>query len=108
VARPLHLETGTAAPTTTIQAVTTVFVYVHSFLLLGLELRARRRTEPSILGPAETPSGLGRASMSPASVEPNLPSGVAQSCHRAAGTARASLPRCDPSATLPGWRTPTD
>ena len=64
---PYNLETGTAAATTTIQAVTTVFVYVLSFLLLGLELRARRRTEPSILGPRrDATSRLGRASVSPA------------------------------------------
>ena len=62
-----NLETGTAAATTTIEAVTTVFVYVLSFLLLGLELRARRRTEPSILGPRrDATSRLGRASVSPA------------------------------------------
>jgi uncharacterized protein len=50
-----NLETGTAATTATIQAVTTAFVYVLAFLLVGLELRARRRGEASILGPAEAP-----------------------------------------------------
>ncbi len=46
-----NLATGTAAATGTIQAVTTTFVYVQAFLLVGLELRARRRGEASILGP---------------------------------------------------------
>jgi uncharacterized protein len=46
-----NLETGTAAATSTIQAVTSAFVYVLAFLLVGFELRARRRGEPSILGP---------------------------------------------------------
>jgi membrane protease YdiL (CAAX protease family) len=46
-----NLETGTAAATSTIQAVTSAFVYVQAFLLVGLELRARRRGEASILGP---------------------------------------------------------
>ena len=46
-----NLATGTAAATGTIQAVTTTFVYVQAFLLVGLELRARRRGEAPILGP---------------------------------------------------------
>jgi membrane protease YdiL (CAAX protease family) len=46
-----NLETGTAAANSTIQAVTSAFVYVLAFLLVGLELRSRRRGEPSILGP---------------------------------------------------------
>jgi membrane protease YdiL (CAAX protease family) len=40
-----------AAATSTIQAVTSAFVYVLAFLLVGLELRARRRGQASILGP---------------------------------------------------------
>jgi membrane protease YdiL (CAAX protease family) len=48
-----NLETGTAAATSTIQAVTSAFVYVLAFLLVGFELRARRRGEPSILGPRQ-------------------------------------------------------
>jgi membrane protease YdiL (CAAX protease family) len=55
-----NLDTGTAASTSTIQAVTTAFVYVLAFLLVGLELRARRRGQPPILGPrrgAASPSG---------------------------------------------------
>ena len=46
-----NLDTGTAAATTTIQAVTTALVYLLAFLLVGLELRARRRGDRSILGP---------------------------------------------------------
>jgi hypothetical protein len=46
-----NLATGTAAATGTIQAVTSTFVYVQALLLVGLELRARRRGETSILGP---------------------------------------------------------
>ena len=46
-----NLETGTAAANSTVQAVTSAFVYVMAFLLVGLELRSRRRGEPSILGP---------------------------------------------------------
>jgi uncharacterized protein len=46
-----NLATGTAGSTGTIQAVTSAFIYVQAFLLVGLELRARRRGEPSILGP---------------------------------------------------------
>ena len=46
-----NLETGTAAATSTIQAVTTACVYVLAFLLVGLELRSRRRGEAPILGP---------------------------------------------------------
>lgn len=36
-----NLETGTAAATSMIQAVTSAFVYVLAFLLVGLELRAQ-------------------------------------------------------------------
>jgi uncharacterized protein len=46
-----NLETGTAAATSLIQAVTSAFVYVLAFLLVGFELRAHKRGEPSILGP---------------------------------------------------------
>jgi membrane protease YdiL (CAAX protease family) len=46
-----NLATGTAAATGTIQAVTSAFVYIQALLLVGLELRARRRGEASILGP---------------------------------------------------------
>jgi membrane protease YdiL (CAAX protease family) len=46
-----NLGTGTAAATGTIQGVTSTFVYVQALLLVGLELRARRRGEASILGP---------------------------------------------------------
>jgi membrane protease YdiL (CAAX protease family) len=46
-----NLETGTAAATSVIQAVTSAFVYVLAFLLVGFELRARRRGGASILGP---------------------------------------------------------
>ena len=46
-----NLATGTAGSTGTIQGVTSAFVYVQAFLLVGLELRARRRGEASILGP---------------------------------------------------------
>jgi len=46
-----NLATGTAAATGTIQAVTSAFVYIQAFLLVGLELRARRRGQASILGP---------------------------------------------------------
>jgi membrane protease YdiL (CAAX protease family) len=55
-----NLDTGTAASTSTIQAVTSAPVYVLAFLLVGLELRARRRGDPPILGPrraAAPPSG---------------------------------------------------
>jgi len=57
-----NLATGTAAANGTIQAVTSAFVYTQAFLLVGLELRARRRGEASILGPrrlaAPPPDGL--------------------------------------------------
>jgi membrane protease YdiL (CAAX protease family) len=46
-----NLDTGTAASTSVIQAVTTTFVYILAFVLVGLELRARRRGEASVLGP---------------------------------------------------------
>jgi uncharacterized protein len=46
-----NLGTGTAGATGTIQGVTSAFVYVQALLLVGLELRARRRGEASILGP---------------------------------------------------------
>ncbi len=46
-----NLATDTAAATGTIQAVTSAFVYIQALLLVGLELRARRRGEASILGP---------------------------------------------------------
>jgi CAAX protease family protein len=50
-----NLGTGTAGATGTIQGVTSTFVYVQALLLVGLELRARKRGEASILGPR--PSG---------------------------------------------------
>ena len=61
-----NLETGTAGATATIQAVTTAFIYVLAFLLVGFELRARRRGEAPILGPrrgATSPSGLPGATL---------------------------------------------
>jgi CubicO group peptidase (beta-lactamase class C family) len=48
-----NLATGAAGATATIQAVTSTFVYVQAFLLVGLELRARRHGEASMLGPRE-------------------------------------------------------
>ena len=45
-----NLATGTAASTATIQAVTSAFVVTQAFVLVGLELRARRHGQPSILG----------------------------------------------------------
>jgi membrane protease YdiL (CAAX protease family) len=51
-----NLGTGTAAATVTIQAVITTLVYVQAFLLVGLELRARRRGDASILGPRRRPA----------------------------------------------------
>jgi Helix-turn-helix domain of transposase family ISL3/Transposase len=59
-----NLGTGTAGATGTIQGVTSTFVYVQAFLPVGLELRARRRGEASILGP--------RRSGAPASRRPTL------------------------------------
>jgi uncharacterized protein len=53
-----NLDTGTAASSSTMQAVTSAFVYVLAFLLVGLELHARRRGERPILGPrAASPPG---------------------------------------------------
>lgn len=46
-----NVATGTAAATGTIQAVTSTLVYLQALLLVGLELRARRRGRASILGP---------------------------------------------------------
>lgn len=46
-----NLDTGTAASTSVIQAITTTFVYILAFVLVGLELRTRRRGEASVLGP---------------------------------------------------------
>ena len=46
-----NLEVGTTGATSTIQAVTSSFIYVQAFVLVGLELRARRRGEASIIGP---------------------------------------------------------
>src|SRR5436305_1404895 len=59
-----NLGTGTAGATGTIQGVTSTFVYVQALLLVGLELRARRRGEASILGP--------RRGGAPASRRPTL------------------------------------
>ena len=49
-----NLATGTAGANGTIQAVTSAFVYAQAFLLVGLELRARRRGGASILGPRQS------------------------------------------------------
>jgi uncharacterized protein len=46
-----NLATGTAASSGMIQAVTSAFVYILAFLLVALDLRARRRGEASIFGP---------------------------------------------------------
>jgi len=47
-----NLETGTAAATNlVVQAVTSAFVYVVAFLVVGFELRAGRDRQPSIIGP---------------------------------------------------------
>jgi membrane protease YdiL (CAAX protease family) len=60
-----NLETGTAAATAAIQAVTSAFVYVLAFLLVGLELRARRRGDAPIVGPRrDAASPTRRASLS--------------------------------------------
>ena len=45
-----NIESGTVAATGTIAAVTSTFVVIQALLLVGLELRARKRGEPSILG----------------------------------------------------------
>ena len=47
-----NLASGTAAADGTIAAVTSTFVMVQALLLVGLELRARRRGTASVLGPA--------------------------------------------------------
>lgn len=60
-----NLDTGTAAATTTAQAITSAFVYILAFVLLALELRARRRGEASILGPRRCAEPPSRASGSP-------------------------------------------
>jgi len=57
-----NLATGTAAATGTIQAVTSIFIYLQALLLVGLELRVRRRGDASILGPRR---GAAAASRSP-------------------------------------------
>jgi uncharacterized protein len=49
-----NLETGTVAANRTIQAVTTTLVIVQAIALVGLEVRARKRGQPSVLGPATT------------------------------------------------------
>ena len=46
-----NLTSGTAAAAGTIAAVTSTLVILQALLIVGLELRARRRGEPSILGP---------------------------------------------------------
>lgn len=46
-----NLATGTVAATGLLQAITSTCVYLQALLLVGLELRARRRGRPSILGP---------------------------------------------------------
>jgi membrane protease YdiL (CAAX protease family) len=46
-----NLETGTVAANSTIQAVTTTLVIVQAFALVWLEVRARKRRQPSVLGP---------------------------------------------------------
>jgi membrane protease YdiL (CAAX protease family) len=67
LAWPLQPATGTAAATGTIQGVTSAFVYSQAFLLVGLELRARKRGEASILGPrrCDAPSSRRTASLTP-------------------------------------------
>jgi hypothetical protein len=42
---------GTAGATSTLQAVTSAFVYSQALVLVGLELRARARGDASILAP---------------------------------------------------------
>ena len=59
-----NLATGTAGATGTIAAVTSACVFIQAFLIVGLELRARRRREPSILGPRERTSALRRKPLS--------------------------------------------
>jgi membrane protease YdiL (CAAX protease family) len=49
-----NLASGTAAADGTIAAVTSTFVMVQALLLVGLELRARRRGAASVLGPRGT------------------------------------------------------
>lgn len=46
-----NIETGTVAANSTIQAVTTTLVVAQAVALVGLELHARRRGRPSVLGP---------------------------------------------------------
>ncbi|MCW2811830.1 MAG: hypothetical protein JWP61_2288 [Friedmanniella sp.] len=49
-----NVATGTAAANATIQAATSGFVYALAILLVVLEVRARRRGAPSVLGPPPT------------------------------------------------------
>jgi membrane protease YdiL (CAAX protease family) len=49
-----NLASGTAAADGTIAAITSTFVMVQALLLVGLELRARRRGTAPILGPRRT------------------------------------------------------
>ena len=51
-----NITTATTAGTGTVAAVTTSLVVVQAIVLVGLELRARRRGEASVLGP---PAGRG-------------------------------------------------
>ena len=46
-----NLASGTAAASGTIAAVTSTFVIVQALVLVGLELRAGRRGEASVIGP---------------------------------------------------------
>jgi membrane protease YdiL (CAAX protease family) len=50
-----NLETGTVAANSTIQAVTTTLVIIQAIVLVGLELRARSRRQPSVLCPLPPP-----------------------------------------------------
>jgi membrane protease YdiL (CAAX protease family) len=72
-----NLGTGTAAATGTIQAVITTFVYLQAFLLVGLELRARRRGFPSVLGPRESSAQPGDGLAGSTTISPERPDRVA-------------------------------
>lgn len=61
-----NVETGTAAASGTIAAVTTTLVVVLALVLVALELRARKHGQPSVLRPEH------RYPPSPAGADPNL------------------------------------
>jgi hypothetical protein len=75
-----NVATGTAAGTGTIAAVTSAFVYTQAILIVGLELRARRRGTASILGPraslASSDRGRARGLTRPGE-QPRRPQSVA-------------------------------